>query len=121
MNVDIAEAPFKPDPSRTLDKLEVHCACFYVRMCYSHLPISPDDLLMSLYKSNNFTALEFIDVEHSGDISAVEGRAVIPVIAAVMKSEPYRCRLISMSSVSVTALGDVINGMRLRRDGRAKR
>ena len=124
MEVDTADVPFEPDPTRGLDKVDFHCACLYIRIYYSHLPISPDNLLLSLCMSSYFWALELVDVEHTGEISGAEGRAVIPVIAAMMGSEPYRilerCRLISMSSISATVFGDVIKGMRPRRGGRPR-
>ena len=121
MNVDTAEAPYHPDPTRGVDKLDFHCACLHIRMYYSHLPISPDNLLLSLCMFKCSIALRFGDVGYIGEISAMEGRAIIPVTAAVMKTEPYRvlerCRLISMSSISTSTLGDVLKGMRIRPNG----
>jgi len=118
MNVDTAEAPFEPDPGSGVDKMDFHCACLYTRMHYSDLPISPDDLLLSLCMSKYHCALELIDVGTRGPVSAIEGRAVVAVISGLMRSEPYRiierCRLMSMSCLSATPLGPVLKGMKCR-------
>lgn len=121
MNVDTADAPFEPDPSHGLDKVNFHCACLYVMICYSHLSISSDNLLISLCISKYFQALEFVDGDYIENISAMEDRAVISIIAAVMKSEPYRVleryRLIFISSLFAIIIDDIIKDIRLRRDG----
>lgn len=118
MNVDTAEAPFEPDPGSGADRLDFLCACVYTRMLYADLPISPDDLLLTLCMSKYHQAMQLIDVEVEEPVSAIEGRAVIAILAGIMRSEPYRiverCRLISMSCISTTPVGVVIKGMRRR-------
>lgn len=116
MNVDTAEAPFEPDPGNDADKMDFHCACLYMRMLYPDLPISPDNLLLTLCMSKYHRALELIDVDVDEPVSALEGRAVVAVIAGLMLCDPYRvierCRLISMSCIQVTPIGVIIKGMR---------
>lgn len=118
MNVDTAEAPYQPDPARDLDKVDFHCACLYIRMCYQDLPISPDNLLLSLCLSKYHEALKYIDVDCGNSVSVLDGKAVISTIAAVLDTAEYRvierCRLISMSSLTNTPLGEIIKGMKCR-------
>lgn len=119
MNVDTAEAPFEPDPSSDPDTVDFYCACLYIRMMYPVLPISTDNLLLTLCMSKYRIALELIDVDIEGPVSAIASRAVVAVISGLMLCEPYRiierCRLISMSCLQVTPIGTVMKGMRRSR------
>lgn len=116
MDVDTAEAPFEPDPGGAVDKADFLCACIYIRMCYSHIPMSPDSMLMTLCGSKYFEALKLVDVNAGPQVSAVDGRAAVAVISGLMNTGPHRiierCRLISMSSISPTPVGHVIKGMK---------
>ena len=84
VNIDPGKTPFKHGPRSGLDKVDFHCVYLYVRTCYSHLPVSPENLSMSLCMFEYFQALKFIDVEKTKDASVTEGRAVLPLIAVVI-------------------------------------
>jgi hypothetical protein len=118
MNGCTANAPFEPVPGSGADRLDFLCTCVYRRMLHADLPISPDNLLLTLCMSKYHQAMHLVDVEVEEPVSAMEGRAVIAIIAGIMRSEPYRiierCRLISMSCIATTPLGVIIKGTRRR-------
>ena len=116
MDVDTAEAKFEPDPSRPLDKVDFLCACLYTRMKYDHVPISPDNLLITLCGSLYFKSLLLVKEAPTQTVTLLEGREVLGLLSGLLSSTPKRlidrCRLISMSCVEGTPMGYIIRGLR---------
>jgi hypothetical protein len=116
MDVDTAEAPFEPDPSDPVDKVDFLCSCLYVRMKYDHIPISPDNLLLTLCGSMYFKALVLVTEAPVGTVTVLQGREVLAVLSGLLNTTPIRltdrCRLISMSCVENTPMGFIIRGLK---------
>lgn len=116
MEVDTAEAEFEPDPSDPVHKMDFLCACLYIRMKYSHVPVSPYNLLMTLCGSLYFKALILVEEAPMGSVSLLEGREVLAVLSGLLHTTPARlidrCRLISMSCVENTPMGFIIRGLK---------
>lgn len=115
MDVDTANADFEPDPSMSRDKMDFLCACAYMRMKHSHLPITPEDLIITLAGTLYPTIMKHIREERSRPVGIIEGRAVISIIAGILststRSVVDRCRLISLSCIDYTPLGYIIRGL----------
>jgi hypothetical protein len=116
MDVDTAEAPFEPDPSDPVDKVDFLCSCLYVRMKYDHIPISPDNLLLTLCGSMYFKALVLVTEAPVGTVTVLQGREVLAVLSGLLNTTPIRltdrCRLISMSCVENTPMGFIVRGLK---------
>lgn len=119
MDVDTADAPFEPDPSEPTHKMDFLCACLYIRMVHHHLPISPDDLLLTLCGSLYHTALTMVEECPNSQTDILDSRAVVARISGLLDTSPDiligRCRLISITSVENTPLGYIIKGLRQKR------
>lgn len=115
MDVDTANAEFEPDPSVSRDKMDFLCMCAYIRMRYSHLPITPEDLIITLCGTLYPEVMLHIREERARPVELMEGRAVISIIAGILSSTPRsvidRCRLISMSCIDQTPMGYIIRGL----------
>lgn len=116
MDVDTADASFEPDPSNPVDKMDFLCACLYIRMLYSHLPVSPDTVLLTLCGSLYFKALTLVEEAPADRVTLMEAREVIACLCGLLDTTSEkligRCRLISMSCVEMTTMGYVIRGLR---------
>lgn len=115
MEVDTSNAPFEPDPNLSKDKVDFLCACTYVRMRHSHLPIVPEDLVITLCGTLYPVVMSYVREERFRPITILEGRAVISIIAGILGTTQQsiidRCRLISMSCIDLTPMGYVIRGL----------
>lgn len=115
MDVDTSNADFELDPSISRDKMDFLCACAYTRMKYSHLPITPEDLIITLAGTLYPKVMRYIREERSRPVEIVEGRAVISIIAGILstsaRSVVDRCKLISLLCIDYTPLGYVIKGL----------
>jgi hypothetical protein len=115
MDVDTSNADFEPDPSMSRDKMDFLCACAYIRMKHSHLPITPEDLIITLAGTLYPTVMRHIREERSRPVEVIEGRAVISIIAGILSTDVRsvidRCKLISMSCIDYTPMGYIIRGL----------
>lgn len=115
MDVDTANADYEPDPSDSLHKVDFLCTCVYIRSIYPDLPISPDNLLMTLCGSLYFDAKSLITEVTDRNVTAYEGVQVLHILAGLMKctvdNVVGRCRLISMSCIVETCLGHALKGL----------
>lgn len=115
MEVDTSQAEYESDPSLSHVKMDFLCACIYTRIKYSHLPITPEDLLITLCGNLYPRALKFVREERERAISILEGRAVLAILAGVLSCTTEkligRCRLISMSCIENTHMGYIIKGL----------
>lgn len=116
MDVDTAEAEFEPDPSNPLQKMDFLCACLYTRVKYNHMPVSPDNLLVTLCGSLYFKSLMLVQEVPVGSVSLLEGREVLALLSGLLSTTPKRlvdrCRLISMSCVENTPMGFIVRGLK---------
>jgi hypothetical protein len=115
MDVDTADAPYEPDPGLIEHTVDLLCASLYVRMIYSHLPISPDNFLLTLCQESYFVACRYVTEESSRTVTIMEGKAVIAILSGILDCHPEklvnRCRLISMSAIAHTSAGYLIKGL----------
>lgn len=116
MDVDTAETRFEPDPNDSLHKMDFLCACLYTRMKYDHMPISPDNLLITLCGSLYFKSLLLVREVPVGTVNLLEGREVLALLSGLLSTTPKklvdRCRLVSMSCVENTPMGFVMRGLK---------
>lgn len=115
MEVDTSNAEYEQDPSLSVDKMDFLCACAYTRIRHSHLPIVPEDIVITLAGTLYPSVMEHIREERERPITLIEGRTVIAIIAGILSSTPQsivdRCKLISMSCMEFTPMGCVIKGL----------
>ena len=88
-------------------------------MSYDHLPISPENLIMTLCGNMYFEAMKLVEECPPAEVKLSESREAMAVLAALLQSTVSRlverARLVSMSSVEDTPMGYIIKGIRRRK------
>lgn len=116
MSVDSSSAPYEPDPTGSFSGMDFLCAALYVRRVHKDMPITPSNVLLSLCQAQYFEACKLVEECSIGDVSFVDGREVLALLAGLLNTEVdklvNRCKLISMSCVELTPFGYIISGLR---------
>jgi hypothetical protein len=77
INVDAVQCVYEPDPNQSLYKTDFLCSCVYTRMKFSLLPITPDDLLVTLCGNLYFTACKYVREESESLITAIDIGSIV--------------------------------------------
>lgn len=84
-------------------------------MRFAHLPITPDDLHITLCGSLYFEVRKVVREERARPITYLEGTAVLSILASVLRTDTTnivnRSRLISMSCVEKVGSGYLLKGL----------
>lgn len=118
MNVNALSIPSSIIPEDSLSRMDFSCAAIYIRMTYEHMPISPNDLLLSMCQSKIDDAVKYIK-EATSDVSVFDGIEVINILSAILKKTPqsiiFKAKLITPLAVIKCGSHVILRGLTVRR------